>query len=107
EPAGRQMGELVDRGGVPDEAVEAEEGEGGKEEKTEGDGPANHPHSISNSGSPPSTACPGSTRMAFRMPSCSAWISFCIFIASSTTIPCPARTASPTWASTATTRPGM
>ena len=36
-----------------------------------------------------------------------AFISFCIFIASTTTIPCPASTASPAATSTRTTLPGM
>ncbi len=62
---------------------------------------------ISNNGSPPSTAWPGETRTLVTVPPRSAWISFCIFIASSTTRPWPAVTLAPGSTSTLTTRPGM
>ena len=64
-------------------------------------------HSISNSRSPPSTDWPATTCTVFTTPGRSAWISFCIFIASSTTKPWPAATCVPGSTRIETTRPGM
>ena len=64
-------------------------------------------YASSSSGSPPSTACPATTWTLVTVPARSAWISFCIFIASSTTSGWPASTAAPSATATLTTRPGM
>ena len=116
--AGGQVRELVDRRRVPAQAVRREQGEESEEEDGGQPGLATQGrlkeipaepagHSSSNSGLPVSTACPGCTWSRAIVPSCSARISFSIFIASRTTIPWPAVTSAPSSTRTATTRPGM
>jgi hypothetical protein len=62
---------------------------------------------ISNSTSPLSTACPGSTKKRLTTPARSAAISFSIFMASSTSTPWPTSTVAPSSTSRPTTWPGM
>lgn len=92
EPAFR--GELAGEEGLGGPGVLAEEraveGFHHAENADEG-GPEGHDdgslHSISNRESPPSTAWPASTKILRTVPAESAWISFSIFMASSTTTP--------------------
>src|SRR5688572_3879709 len=64
-------------------------------------------HSIMASTSPPLTVVPTSTFNVTTVPAFGAFISFCIFMASTTTMPAPASTDAPCATSTRTTFPGI
>src|SRR5687768_1460845 len=64
-------------------------------------------HSMAASNSPATTVSPARACNKTTRPARGAGISFCIFIASTTTIPCPAATSAPSSTSKRTTLPGI